>query len=141
MTAHFRVQADTNMAKKSLKIQPKQPSVTNLDNAALPAITTNQPASTTQTDLQASATRHSIFNFVTLMTPYDIKNFLNFAATTPEGQILTHLWQCTYKYGYENGKKSLLQNLERKIEEKFEEGVARGMALGREETYGGYAGY
>ena len=38
-------------------------------------------------------------------------------------------------------KKSLLQNLERKIEEKFEEGVVRGMALGREETYGGYAGY
>ena len=135
MTAHFRVQADTNMAKISSKIQPKQPSVTNLDNAALPAITTNQPASTTQTDLQASATCHSIFNFVTLMTPYDIKNFLNFAATTTEGQNLTHLWQCTYKYGYKNGKKSLLQNLERKIEEKFEEGVARGMGLGREEGY------
>ena len=78
------------MAKKSSKIQPKRPSVTNLDNAALPAITTNQPASTTQTDVQASATRHSFFNFVTLATPDDIKIFLNFAATTPEGQNLAH---------------------------------------------------
>ena len=123
------------MAKKSLKIQPKWPSVTNLDNAALPAITTNQPASNTQTNIQASATHHSFFNFVTLATPDDIKIFLNFAATTPEGQNLAHLWQRTYKYGYKNGKKSLLQNLERKMEEKFEEGVARGMDLGREEGY------
>ena len=119
-TTYFRVQADTNMAKKSLKIQPKWPSVTNLDNAALQAITTNQPASTTQTNLQA-ATHHSIFNFVTLATPDDIKIFLNFAATTPEGQNLAHLWQCAYKYGYKNEKKSLLQNLERKIEESLKE--------------------
>ena len=129
MTAHFRVQADTNMAKKSSKTQPKQPSITNLDNTAL-------PASTTQTDVQAPATTCcSFFNFVTLATIDDIKNFLNFAATTPKGQNLTHLWQQAYKHGYENGKKLLLQNLERKMEEKFEEGVARGMDLGREEGY------
>ena len=60
-TTHFQVQADTNMAKKSSKIQPKWPSVTNLDKAALPAITTNQPASNTQTNVQASATCHSFF--------------------------------------------------------------------------------
>ena len=101
------------MAKKSSKTQPKRPSVTNLDNAALPAITTNQPASTTQTDVQASATRHSFFNFVTLAAPDDIKIFLNFTATTPtpEGQNLAHLWQCAYKYGYENGKKIVVTKL------------------------------
>ena len=124
------------MAKKSSKTQPKRPSITNLDNAVLPAITTNQSASTTQTNIQAAATMcHSFFYFVTLVTIDNIKIFLNFTATTPEGQNITHLWQQAYKHAYENGKKSLLQNLERKMEEKFEEGVARGMGLGREEGY------
>ena len=124
------------MAKKSSKTQPKRPSITNLDNAVLPAITTNQSASTTQTNVQAAATTcHSFFYFVTLVTIDNIKIFLNFTATTPEGQNITHLWQQAYKHAYENGKKSLLQNLERKMEEKFEEGVARGMDLGHEEGY------
>jgi flagellar biosynthesis/type III secretory pathway protein FliH len=65
----------------------------------------------------------------------DIRNFLELAATTREGENLISLWDRAYDIGYENGRKSLLRSLEEKMEEKYEEGVERGMGLGREEGY------
>lgn len=118
------------MAKKK---QPKQPSMADFDNATPPAFkTTNQPAYTTQVPAMLC---HSFFNFFTLVTMDDIKNFLKCAATTPEGENLIYLWKRAYEKGYESGKKSLLQNLEREMEEMFEEGVAKWMNLGHEEGY------
>src|SRR6266446_2700631 len=117
------------MAKKSSKNQPKRPTTANSDNAA-------PPAGTTEVNAQASAiSRLSFLNFVTLAPTDDIKKFLKFAATTPEGENLVYLWKRAYEDGFENGKKSLLQDLGREMEEKFEEGVERGMNLGREQGY------
>jgi hypothetical protein len=97
-----------------------------------------QPASTSGVDANAPATRLSFFNFITIATTEDIENFINIAATTPEGENLKYLWERAYKEGFENGQKVIqptLQRIGKKLEEKFDKGVARGMDLGREEGY------
>jgi hypothetical protein len=75
------------------------------------------------------------FNFITIATTNDIKKFLEFAATTSDGENLIHLWERAYDDGYESGRKSLVRRLEMEMEDKFEEGVERGMNLGHEEGY------
>ena len=130
------------MGKKGLKKQPKQPNAANYGDPAtaqgitpslITSITTNQPTSTSQVDSHAPATtRISFFDFITLATTKDIKEFLKLASTTPEGENLGYLWRRAHGEGYEKGRKSLLQDLNKKMEDKFEE---RGMDLGREEGY------
>jgi hypothetical protein len=120
------------MAKKSSKNQPKRPTMANLDNEAQPATKTATPADTSHVNEHApAATRLSFFNFVTIATTKDIKEFLELAATTLEGENLLYLWE----RAYEDGRKAVLRNLEKKLEGKYEEGVERGMDLGREEGY------
>jgi hypothetical protein len=117
------------MGKKNQKQQPKQLNATNLGDTATAPITT-------EVNTHAPAvTRLSFFNFITIATTDNIKKFLEFAATTPDGENLEHLWERAYEDGFENGRKSLLRNLERKLEDKFEEGVEKGMNIGREEGY------
>ena len=133
------------MGKKGLKKQPKQPNAANYGDPAtaqgitpslITSITTDQPTSTSQVDSHAPATtRISFFDFITLATTKDIKEFLKLASTTPEGENLGYLWRRAHGEGYEKGRKSLLQDLNKKMEDKFEEGVERGMDLGREEGY------
>lgn len=130
------------MAKKSPKNQLKRPSTADFDNAAPPAITTvttSQPASTPQADDAHVPTitqlSFKFSDFLTIANKEDIKKFLRFAATTPEGANLIYLWKRAYDEGYQNGRKAVLQDLGRKMEEKFEEGVQKGMNLGREEGY------
>ena len=109
------------MAKKSSKNQPKGPSTADFNNPAPPiSITTSQL---------------TFSNFLTIATTENIKEFLKFTATTPEGKNLEYLWGRTYKEGYESGQKTVLQNIGRKLEEKIDEGVKRGMDLGCEEGY------
>jgi hypothetical protein len=124
------------MGKKNPKQQPKQPNAANLGDTATAPITAEIIAGTSQVDTHAPAiTRLSFFNFITIATTDNIKKFLEFAATTPDGENLEHLWERAYEDGFENGRKSLLRNLERKLEDKFEEGVEKGMNIGREEGY------
>ena len=120
------------MAKKSSKQQPRQPNAANIGDTVT-IQTTNQPDNAPPVD--AHATRLSFFHFITIATTEDIKKFLAFTATTPEGENLEYLWERAYEDGYKNGRKSLLQSLERNLEEKFEKGVEKGMDLGREEGY------
>jgi hypothetical protein len=127
------------MAKKSAKNRPKQPTTANFDDAAVKEVTathTTPLASTPQVDAHAPATtRLSFFNFITVATTKDIENFLELADTTQESDNLRYLWERAYEDGFENGRRSLLQNLGKKMEDNFEEGVRRGMDLGREEGY------
>ena len=80
-------------------------------------ISTSQPSSTSQSDTHASATataRQSFFDFITLASTEDVKNFLKLASTTPEGGNLVNIWRRAHREGYEKGrKKSLLHNLEK----------------------------
>jgi hypothetical protein len=90
---------------------------------------------TSRDDVHTPETRLSFFNFITIATTDNIKIFLEFAATTPEGENLEHLWERAYNDGYEKGRNSLLQDLEKKMENEYEEGVEKGKCLGREEGF------
>jgi hypothetical protein len=88
------------MVKKSSKKHPKQPNTTNFGDTVTVPITdniTNQPAANpAEVDAQAplaATTRLSFFNFITIATTKDIKSFLEFAATTTEGENLLYLWE------------------------------------------------
>jgi hypothetical protein len=119
------------MAKKSSK---KQPNATNHgDTASVPvttSIVTNQPANISQ-DAPAK-TRLSFFDFITLATTEDIKNFLKLASTTSEGGNLGNLWRRAHAEGYKKGRKAALET---ETKDKFREGIAKGMDLGREQGY------
>lgn len=109
------------MAKKSAKNRLKQPIVANLEDAAVKEVatthttplttTTSQSVSASQVYTDESATTClSFFNFLTIAITENIKEFLELAATTPEGANLKQLWERAYEEGYKKGRKSLLQN-------------------------------
>jgi hypothetical protein len=94
------------MGKKNPKQQPKQPNTANLGDTATAPITTESTAGISQVDAHAPAvTRLSFLNFINIATTEDIKKFLTFAATTPEGKNLEYLWEQAYmKMGTKTGE-------------------------------------
>ena len=100
------------MAKKKSKQLSNQLNAAKFGDTAT-ASTNSQPADTSQVNVHApAATRLTFFNFITIATMKDIRNFLKLAAATPEGQNLISLWDRAYDDGYRNGRKSLLRSLE-----------------------------
>ena len=130
------------MGKKSSK---KQPNVANhvhtaestatptTGNTTVPTVSpsASQPASVSS----PATTQHQFFDFITLATVEDIKNFLKLASTTPEGKNLENLWRRAHEEGYEKGRKVAIKGSETEARDKYREGIARGMDLGREQGY------
>ena len=84
------------MGKKTQKKQPKMLNAANLGHPQTEKTIseTSQPASTLGVDTSTPATTQvSYFDFITLATIKDIKDFLKLANTTPEGKNLEYLWR------------------------------------------------
>ena len=83
------------MAKKGSKNQPKWPNAANIDDTVtipVTATTTSQPVSAPQVNAHAPArTQLTFLNFINIATTDNIKKFLEFAATTTEGENLLYL--------------------------------------------------
>jgi hypothetical protein len=123
--------------KKQSKAKPAKPATSSVPTSEIAQQKEIAPAtSASRDDAHSSAdTSLSFFSFILAATTEDIEKFLAFAATTPEGMNLQHLWRRAYKEGYKNAKKVVLQDVEKRLEAKYEEGIERGMDLGREEGY------
>ena len=130
------------MGKKSSKKQPnvanhvhttKYTATPTTGNTTVPTVSpsASQPASISS----PATTQHQFFDFITLATVEDIKNFLKLASTTPEGKNLENLWRRAHEEGYEKGKKVAIKGSETEVRDKYREGIARGMDLGREQGY------